>query len=1743
MFALTRAGLFAALVAFACLGVIAAPAGAQAPQKPFEREDLADAAIRLEAQIKTDAGLVQKPAPQLRREAEAAFQKSDFRSGLQLLGQAIASAPEDAGTWLRLARAVMLIRPADERERTLLFERAATAAYIAYRRAADRNDEADALIIVGKSFSERKVWRPALNALRLALELREAPDLRVQYERLRDDHGFRLVDYKVDSDSASPRVCFQFSENLPGKRTDFSPFVNVAGQDKPAVSADGRQVCVEGLKHGERYAISLRAGLPSTVKETLAKTANFNIYVRDRKPLVRFTNKAYVLPRNGQQGIPVVSVNTPAVAIDVYRVGDRNLLNTVLGSDFQRTLYSYDIERLGTEYGVKVWGGELTVEQTLNADVTTAFPVDQALGELAPGVYAMLARPKGKTSGDDDGALATQWFIVSDLGLSAYSGNDGIHAFVHSLATADPKSALEVRLLSRSNEVLATKKTDSSGKVSFEANLTRGEAGAAPALLVASDTKNDYAFLSLKSPAFDLTDRGVAGRRVPAGLDAFVYTERGVYRSGESVHVTALLRDAQGVAATGVPLTLIVMRPDGVEYRRTTLPDQGVGGRSLSLPITASAPTGTWRVRAYTDPKQPALGEASFMVEDYVPDRLEFELASPAKSITRSMPVEITLDGRFLYGAPAAGLGLEGEVVIAAAKERAGFPGYKFGNIDESSNTLRQPLENLPSTNEQGKARIPVTLDKFPDVVAPLEAQFVIRLAESGGRAVERKLTLPVTPAAGMIGVKPLFSGKSLNESDNANFDVIFVLPDGKPVAKSALRYELLQVETRYQWYRQGGSWDYEPVKSTRRIADGQIDVAADAPGRISLPVTWGRYRLEVSDGESGGALTSFEFDAGFYAEASADTPDLLEIALDKPEYTIGDYINVAVTARSAGRVTLDVVGDRLITSTSQAVQPGVNKLRFTVGKDWGNGAYIVATLRRPLDTKANRMPGRAIGVQWFSIDRKAKTLALEMDLPALLRPNTQLRVPVKVNGLTSGEEARIVVAAVDVGILNLTNYKPPAPDDHYLGQRRLTAEIRDLYGQLIDGMQGARGQIRTGGDAEAGGIEGSPPAQKPVALYSGLVTVKRDGTAEVLFDIPAFAGTVRVMAVAWSKDKVGKAVGDVTVRDPVVLTATLPRFLRNGDNATMHMDLDNVEGAAGDYAVAVTASGAASVTEGATQTLPLRAKQRGSVSVPLSGMAAGAGTFNVKITGPSNFTLERTYVLDVKPATQVLARRTIKPLAKGESLTLSSDMFADLVPGSGGVSVSVGPSTALDAAAILKALDRYPFGCSEQITSRALPLLYVNELAKSAQLAMDSEVDQRIRDAIDRLLARQGSDGSFGLWGVGGEDVWLDAYVTDFLTRARERGFAVPDIAFRQAIDHLRNHVSVAPEPSKDGGRDLAYALYVLARNAAAPIGDLRYIADTKLKDIATPIAKAQIAAALGLLGDRPRAERVYAAALEALSPQPSLVSRADYGSSLRDAAALVTLASEGNAPRPTVTGAVARIETARQTSTYTSTQENAWLVLAARVIAKDSTGISLTVNGEAKQGVLYQSAKADTIEKAPLKITNDGNDPLQAVVSVTGAPIVPEPEIEKGFKIERLYYTLSGEAVDIKTVKQNQRFAVVLKITEMKPQYGRLLVADYLPAGFEIDNPRLVSSGDTGTLDWIEDAEDPVHSEFRDDRFSAAFQRDSSDAAVFTVAYVVRAVSPGKYVLPQAYVEDMYRPDRFGRTGTGTLDVTAAK
>ena len=424
----------------------------------------------------------------------------------------------------------------------------------------------------------------------------------------------------------------------------------------------------------------------------------------------------------------------------------------------------------------------------------------------------------------------------------------------------------------------------------------------------------------------------------------------------------------------------------------------------------------------------------------------------------------------------------------------------------------------------------------------PLEAKITLRVGEEGGRAVERSVTLPILPEGPVVGVRKNFGG-DLAEGATATFDVVMAAPDGTRQARQGVAWNLYRVERRYQWFNSDGRWGFEPVKSTKRVADGRIDVSAAEPARIATPVEWGSYRLDVRVDGVESAQTSVSFTVGWGGDQTADVPDLLDMTLDKASYGLGEEIRARLSPRFAGKATLAVVSDKVHDLKVVDVAADGTTVTLPVKAEWGAGAYLVALAHRPLDAQAKRMPGRSLGLAWFEVDRSARTLKVEVAAPAQMRPRGEMRLPIKVAGLNPGEEARVTVAAVDVGILNLTRYKTPDPVEYFFGQKQLSTELRDLYGYLIDGMQGTRGAIRSGGD-DAGGVQGIPPVQDPLARYSGVVKVGPDGTAEVAFDIPAFNGTVRVMAVAWSATRVGSASADVIVRDPVVVdrhAAALP--------------------------------------------------------------------------------------------------------------------------------------------------------------------------------------------------------------------------------------------------------------------------------------------------------------------------------------------------------------------------------------------------------------------------------------------------------------------------------------------------------------------------------------------------------------------------------------------------------------------------
>ncbi len=1768
---ITRVGHVAGLLAGLSATVLAfGPAAAQQPASPaprraalvqpaarsqapksYVRPALASDAVRLEARLQGEAGAGAKSAAQWRREAEGLRAKDDLDGALAAFRRAAVAEPADWRNWYALAEAANGAENDDDETNQTLKAEARAGAYLAYQRAASPADEAKALALLGAAQAKQESWRPALEAYAASLALARDAETAKTYEALRDAHGFRVLDYKVDSDAAAPRACFTFSEALDPK-TEIAPFVAVSGTGDAAVTAQGQQVCVDGLRHGERYGVVLRQGLPSSVGESLRKAADYDLYVRDRSPQARFTGRNYVLPRTGQAGVPLVSVNAPKLDVEVVRIGDRGLLPALRADEFLSQLSGSGLRTIARERGVPVWKGTLdTAPAEVNREAVTAFPVLQAVGRIEPGLYVMTARPSGTAAlADEEGGYeteATQWFVVSDLGLTAFKGPDGIHVLARSLASAGVLKGAEIRLVARNNEVLATRATDAQGHAAFDPGLARGEGGAAPSLVVAR-LGEDYGFLDLSLGAFDLADRGVKGRPAPGAAEAYLYPERGVYRSGETVQLTALLRDARGAAIPNLPLTLVARRPDGVEYRRVQAPDGGLGGRAVSLPLLPGAQAGTWRVAAYTDPKAAPVGEASFLVEDYVPERLDVTLTPAEAALQPGEPATVAVSARYLYGAPGAGLSVTGAVAVQPAARTGikGFEDFSTGLDDERIEPATAELDALVTTDPQGRAsvRAPVPGIGGP---RPFEAKVSLQVGEPGGRAVQRSVTLPILPAGPVLGIRKTFG--TLREGASATFEVAAARPDGTRLQGEAT-WTLLRVERRYQWYRADGRWAYEPVKTTTKITNGRAALESGAPAKLAMPVDLGTYRLEVR--APGFEAASLSFGVGWSGGESADAPDLLDLTLDRESYASGATLKAQLRPRFAGTATVAVVSDKVQEIRTLDLPASGATVEIPVKPEWGAGAYLVATAYRPLDQAAKRLPGRAMGLAWFGIDRDARTLGVALEAPGKVRPRGELRLPIRLTGLKSGEEARVAVAAVDVGILNLTRYATPDPFGFFFGQKALSAEIRDLYGYLIDGMQGTLGAIRSGGDAGGAELDGAPPAQAPLARYSGVVTVGPDGRAEVSFPLPAFNGTARVMVTAWSAARVGAASADVVIRDPVVASGTLPRFLAVGDRSRLHVALDNVEGAAGDYAVDVDLAGPAIAPAGAlTRSLPLAAGGRASVEIPLTAAGPGLARVDLRLTGPGlTEPAGQSFALAIQPGTGTLLRREIRTLEPGASLTLSGDLLAEVIPGTGAVTLAASPLSGIDVPALLQALDRYPYGCTEQVVSRALPLLSVNRLAALSQLGLDGTADERVRNAIDRVLTRQDASGAFGLWSAGNaEDLWLTAYATDFLTRAKERGFAVPPTALTLALDRLRNTVANANDVT-EGGLDLAYAAYVLARNGRPVMGDLRYLADTKLAAFATPLARGQIAAALALLGDRTRARTAFEAAVAALKAERDAGTyRADYGSRLRDGAGLIALAAETGIARDAIGPLGTVVGEERTSGRATSTQEQAWMVLAAAELAKDTAkdtakeAPALALDGAPVAGALYRTFPGAALDAKPVTVTNRGSTPVPITLGISGNPALPEPAAAKGYTIERSYHRLDGSPADLAQLRQNDRLVVVLKVTEAKASAGRLLLVDRLPAGLEIDNPKLLDADATAGLAWAKSDVKPTHTEFRDDRFVAAYDRDPSQSAFFSVAYTVRAVTPGRYVHPAATIEDMYRPERYGRTAFGTLEVGGAR
>lgn len=1585
--------------------------------------------------------------------------------------------------------------------------------------------------------------------------------------------GFAVWRTRIDTSKAEPMACVELTRPLDPAKS-YADYVLVSPDlgHVPAVSVKDTELCVGGVGFADRR-LTLLKGLPAKGGETLTANADVDFVFGEKPPYVGFAGEGVILPREDSDGIGIETVNVDKLHVEVWRVVDRNLVRKSISAPDPTAEgeYSYEYgEDSANDDGRLVWKGDVPVKSGgEGVRTTTVFPLGAVLKEMKPGGYVIKARDatgaRGiKTTGGEDSsnpAQARRWVMFTDMALSAYDGSESLDVVVRSLKTARIMPGLRVALVARNGEDLAVAKSDANGHVRFDHALLEGEGGVDAKMVMAYGDQGDLAVLDLDRAPVDLSKQGIGGKTSESGtttgrvaakiVDAFVYGDRGIYRPGETVHLNALLRDREVKAVKDRKGAVVVLRPSGVEFKRFPFADSPLGSVGADVALPKSAPRGRWTARIEIDGLDKPAGELSFQVEDFAPQRLAVTATGQeSQPIKQGEVRNVDVTARFLYGAPGAGLQTQAEARLKVDPDPfPQFEGYSWGDqispFEEKFLDLGQSV-----TDGEGHAVLALNAAEAGDTAQPLQAVFTASVFEPGGRPVREGLDLKVRG-------KPLYLGVKVDQGDSGGsgdptiaLNIMAANAAGQRVAAAGVTYSLISENWDYDWFQQDGRWQWRRTSRDAVVQKGVLNIAAGQPARIARRLGWGDYRVEVTG--PGGARTVTRFASGWGAPAKdVDAPDFVRVSAGTKAYAQGDTVEITLKPPYAGEAQIAVATDRLIDFKTVSVGKGGTTVRFKTNGAWGGGAYILVSVMQPRDPVASPKPRRALGLVYVPLDPKDRKLTVELNTPPKINSKAMVEVPITIKGVGFAGRARVTLAAVDEGILQLTKYKSPDPVGWYFGKKALTLDYRDDYGRLLDPNLGAPANVNFGGD-EIGGEGLTTTPIKTVALWSGVVETGPGGKAVIKLPAAEFNGELRLMAVAWTDTAVGSASKPMTVREAVVADLNLPRFLAPGDKAFATLELHNLEGKAGAYMAQLTSEGG--ILAPFKKVFQLALGQRIAEHIPFNAPTrAGIGKVGFTVTGPG-FSTAKDYPLQTRLGWSPITRTTSVLQKTGEAYTPAADLLAGLAAGDVTLQVSYSPFRGFDPGPIAVALSRYPYGCTEQTVSVAYPLLYATEVSGDPKL---KRTPVALANAVGKLLDRQTLDGAFGLWRVGdGEaDAWLGAYATDFLIEARNAGAPVPQEAIDRALSAMRqisrpdgwSSVSYrleypewwagSPEASKKAtltmrSRASAYALYVLAKGGRGDLARLRWWHDVQMKSEASPLAKAQIGAGLALMGDHARARSALRQAIA------SLGYREDndwYQSPLRDLAAIVALAYEAG-ETDLARSLQGRLENAVKDPDSLNTQEQAQLLRAAHFMLKAAGPVKI----QATRAIPVQASGASPRwavgRLADAKFVNNGGA-LWRMVTVTGTPVAPPAAQENGVTLTKRLFSFTGGPVDPSALRQGDRVIVLVSGRSAQARSMALVIDDPLPAGFEIETVLGPDDAQNGPFRFLGTLSNPSVQESRDDRYVAAMALAGKTG--FSFAYVARAVTPGEFLLPGAQARDMYHPSLNARTAASRTTI----
>ncbi|MEY4768259.1 MAG: hypothetical protein RL637_898 [Pseudomonadota bacterium] len=1543
---------------------------------------------------------------------------------------------------------------------------------------------------------------------------------------------------------------------------DFQDFFKVSDLKGQAVegawiiSPSGLELYFPNIEPSSHYTVEVLPQLTAATGSQLAKSAKKTVDTRELKPQISFVSRGSILPAQLSAGLPVVTTNINAVDVDFHRVKP-NQINHFLKKwseqvSANQTQANYYLQQYAPFIDL-IYSGRFELQPPKNTRYTTHLDLSGLDAVKHPGIYLATL----KAAGSYEDSLQTSYFVVTDLGLHTRVFADKMWVQVSSLKTRKAVADVNLSLWDENEQQLDTAVTDDQGQAIFQHPSDK-------ALLLLAKDKENLAILPLNSPALDLSEFKIAGRPYHP-LEIFVYSPRDLYRPGETVKLSAILRDADGEKITAPPLKAVIKRADGQKISYFTWYPQKDGYYQTDYSLPENAMSGDWTLELETAGKH--FHQYTFKVEAFLPERMELLLGQqPPKELitTANATLTVPISGRYLYGAPAAGNRLSSKVILKTYRQPLSeFDQYFFGLEDEKPPVMFFEMDDL-TLNERGLAELSIDSRWQSIMNSPLKIKVISSLFETGGRPVTRSLDYLMWPQKQLIGIRPQIALENTPDNTEIGFDLIKANIKGQ-LKSGEVFIHLIRERKDYYWeYSDDQGWHAEHSEHNYPVFSTRASLNAQHPISIKVPVEWGTYLLVVKDIKTN-QTSSLRFEAGSGWDRQqlnqSARPDRIVMELDKKAYQANDTVKLKVTPPYAGEgfIVLENTDEQLWFKRLHLPAEGV-EVEVPLNAAWKrHDLYLSSVVFRAGNATEKITPNRAVGLIHLPLDRRSRQLPLHITAPKQpIRPETTLTTTIQVDQAEAGQKTYVTLAAVDVGVLNITEFETPDPFKWFFEPRRYGVDQRDLYSQIIELTEGGLTKAKFGGDADkhAGGAR--PDSEVAiVALFSGLVETDAQGIATVPLKIPDFNGRLRLMAVAFNDRQFGAAEAEVMVTAPIIAESSLPRFLAANDSAEMTLDLRNQSGYEQNLSLTVSASNPVQLLNG-VQTLHLANHEKRVLHFPILAQPAfGAAKIELQLdnqkSGKQKIQLHRKWKLGVRPAYPAITINQRQMVNSNESVNLTSHLDQLLIS-SAYSELSISNQPPLNTKQYIQSLLQYPYGCLEQTISSSYPWLWVNpqtiqnwELDKIKfhnRLLNIKQKAKYLERGISILAGMQLGNGGFGLWSNNdNEEYWLTGYASEFLLEAKTQGIAVPNELLDKALARLIEYVNLQNEqfdtnysqaPAHSSFAYKAYAGYVLSKINRAPLGSLRTLYDHHHQEVISALPLVHLGLALINQGDQIRGQKALIEAVK--KSRNDLLYVNDYGSRLRDLAQMIYLLHNHPAVPTIANQLIFQLADELAQHQYLSTQEQNALFHASLKLNQanstlwqgqliwNQTALTLT------QTYPYRNRFNAELIPENLQFISASSQPLYIDYNVQGYPkIAPTLQMDS-IHLERHYYNLQGQEIQPTMVKTGDSLLVDLIVSVDKPMRDALVV-DLIPAGFELENQDLkntlkIDSFKIGeqTIETLQAIYTPLHQEYLDDRFMAAL--NLAEKQPQHLFYIIRAVTKGVFTNPPVYLEDMYRP-----------------